>query len=261
MDTQAVSMLKLKLKLESKLKKRKELDSQIQSIQKEIEELEKEEGSVETDKEKLFKGIESLPEDKRKLFNREYSFTCSLCLKTYNEGFKKSFQLDIVLINNPELKEYSEYCLTHSRFSKCYKNQFCSICDAEQKDYNQFIHKTERTRHIKKHKDNGEKVLINKNDKTIEEIKYMYREEAENKKRCIVIAKKQKEQIEKEEEVYEQEDLAEEIRVKTINEQRQVEFEQHQDKMRKRFYEPSFPEGWTSDDERDHQLMEKLMAS
>jgi len=255
MDTKAVSILKLKLKLESKLKKRKELDSQIKSIKKEMEELEEEESSVKTEQEKLFKMIESLPEKERKHFNREYSYTCPMCRNTYDEGFNIQHEMDMFYGRHPELKEYSAYCLSHTRFSKCYKNQFCSICESRGDDYTQFIYKTDRTRHVKKHKEKGEKVLINKNEKSISELKHMFREKAKKQKRCIVIPKKQSP---KDEEIYEQEEKEEEDRVNKINEQRQEDFEQQQDIMRNRMYKSTVPDGWTEEDEKQFQLIESL---
>ena len=247
MDTK-VSMLKLKLKLESLIKQRKELDNRIMSVEKQIEELNNPTDNVETDQEKLFKMIESLPDAETRFFHRDLSYRCSLCFKTFKEGFDDKFQMEIFYMKHPDLKEYSAYCLSHSRFSKCYKNQFCSLCELRGDDYNQFIHKTDRTRHIKKHKDKGEQVRFTKNDKSISELKHMFREQAEKKKRCIVIPKKK-------EQVVEQEEKEEEDRVNKINEQRQVEFQQQQDIMYNRMYESTLPKDWNEEDEKLFQLL------
>ncbi|MGI9555640.1 MAG: hypothetical protein ACR2M9_02185, partial [Cyanophyceae cyanobacterium] len=76
----------------------------------------------------LYNIISALPEEERIGWKEGGNFKCPLCKQTFREGFVSFDFLMRFFYKNPHLKHLSNYCLKHTPYSICYKNQFCSHC-------------------------------------------------------------------------------------------------------------------------------------
>lgn len=120
---------------------------------------------------KLFIEIEKLPKEKRMNWSREGKFKCNLCLQIFREGFNNLDDHIKFFKENPNLVHLSKFYQKHTYHSICYQNRTCSYCE-ENNAVKQpiFNFRTQRDRHLKKHKKENIEVPINRVKGTREEI-------------------------------------------------------------------------------------------
>ena len=184
-----LKIFKLKLEIEERQTKLKKLEEKLESNNKVIESIEDDPMGdykniilrLNKNDAELFKSIWKLDPNERLGWKPDGKFKCNMCLQYFNEGFNSYEDHLRFFYRHPYLKHLSTYCIKHHTGSICEQNRYCSYCDDKNLKYgrdNMFMSRTERVRHLKKHKKEGICVPCNvaTKDKSevIEEIKKYY---------------------------------------------------------------------------------------
>lgn len=169
-------ILKLQFEIEQKQSKLNELQKIYDENQKIINSTD---NNIDTecikclnkDDAKLFIEISKLPNEKRIGWSPKGYFKCNLCLQTFKEGFNNLEDHVKFFSENTNLVYLSKYYQKHTYHSICYKNRTCSICEENNAVKRPiFTFRTQRDRHLKKHKKDNIEVPINRPDANKEEI-------------------------------------------------------------------------------------------